>query len=173
MPGPAGAGAASEISAVRLTWAMLRLMTPAQLRDVTEREFREALVGEAEGLGWRAYWTWRSDHSPSGWVDVVLLRPPEPPLFAELKAERGALTGPQRGCLAALRACGQRGFRWRPSDWREVDAVLRGERGAGSEPRPTPAGSATSGHPPAGRRVCPARSAGAPAAAICPAWPPP
>lgn len=57
---------------MRLTWAILRLMTPAQLAEVRERtEFQPALLAEAKAHGWRCWFVRRSDGSPKGWPDVT------------------------------------------------------------------------------------------------------
>lgn len=57
---------------MQLTFAMLRLMTPAQLADVRERtEFQPALLAEAGALGWRCWFVQRSTGSPKGWPDVT------------------------------------------------------------------------------------------------------
>ena len=55
---------------------------------MTEKEL-DAAVGKLCRLyGWRRYHTYRSKHSPAGFPDEVLLRPPRL-VFAELKSEKG------------------------------------------------------------------------------------
>lgn len=90
----------------------------------TEKQFQRQVVELAKLLGWRFYHTLRSEGSPPGWPDLVLIRRPRV-IFAELKSERNALTSPQRACLEELRACGQEVFVWRPSDWEQITEVLR------------------------------------------------
>jgi hypothetical protein len=47
-------------------------------------------------------------------------------LFVELKTERGKLTYPQRSWLSALNECpSAEVYEWRPSDWPEIEVVLR------------------------------------------------
>lgn len=60
----------------------------------------------------------------SGFPDLVLVRRPRV-IFAELKAERGRLLDAQRDWLAALRDCSVESYLWRPSDWPEIERVLR------------------------------------------------
>ena len=81
-----------------------------------------------------------------GFPDLYLLptRPPGPPIYAELKAEKGKITQGRmaptrdgRGRWAtgqmewrdALLAAGQRWYLWRPQDWLDgtIERVLKGE----------------------------------------------
>lgn len=95
----------------------------ARLRQ-SERSFREQVVQLARLRGWRVYWTWTSIHSPAGFPDLVLVRPPRV-VFAELKTATGTVTLAQSEWLAALGACGGcEVFLWRPDDWAQVDATL-------------------------------------------------
>jgi len=91
---------------------------------VTERDWRRTVLDYAQLRGWRTYWTWRSDHSPRGFPDLVLVRG-ERLVFAELKRHDGALTVSQLAWLADLeRVPGVEVFTWRPADWVAVQAVL-------------------------------------------------
>jgi len=47
-------------------------------------------------------------------------------IFFELKSGRGQVTPSQREWLEDLKACGQRVYLWRPSDWEEIVKVLGG-----------------------------------------------
>jgi hypothetical protein len=95
----------------------------AQLR-YSERQFREQIVTLARLRGWAVYWTWTSIHSPAGFPDLVLCRPPRL-IFAELKTATATVTPAQQEWLAALGACGtSEAFLWRPADWPQVDAAL-------------------------------------------------
>jgi hypothetical protein len=98
--------------------------TALQLKRLTEKAFRQHVVDYARAHGWLVYWTWRSDHSPSGFPDLVLCR--ECVIFAELKTEKGKLTPDQDRWLAALRLCG-RGevYVWRPSMWQRIMELLQ------------------------------------------------
>lgn len=94
------------------------------LAHVSESEFREYVRGVAKRHGWLYYWTWRSDHSPAGFPDLVLARPPRL-IVSELKAEGGIVSAAQRRWLAALEGCdGVEAYLWRPGDWEAVEAIL-------------------------------------------------
>lgn len=101
-------------------------MRPARgaLGLVSERQWQRTVREYAEAMGWRVYAVWRSDHSPAGWPDLALVRPPRL-VFAELKSERGRPTPAQLAWLEDLRASGAETHLWRPSDWDEVQEVLR------------------------------------------------
>ena len=47
-------------------------------------------------------------------------------LFAELKADRGAVRSQQRGWLDALEVVGQEVHLWRPRDWDAITETLKG-----------------------------------------------
>ena len=55
-------------------------------------------------------------------------------VYAELKSSRGQLTTPQRQWLDKLARAGAETAVWRPADWDEVVAVLRGKRLAVPDP---------------------------------------
>ena len=92
---------------------------------ITEKQWL-AQVAEIAGLcRWTTYHGWVSVHSPAGWPDLVLCRPPRL-LFAELKSERGKTTPAQDHWLGLLGQCpGIEVFVWRPSDLDDVVRVLR------------------------------------------------
>lgn len=73
-------------------------------------------------------WRWFHDNdsrrNKAGLPDLLLVRR-DRLIFAELKAEDGRLSEPQREWLAALRGASAEAYCWRPSDWQEVLAVLR------------------------------------------------
>lgn len=100
---------------------ILRASKPFQQ---TERSFMAQVIRYAELMGWRAYHTFDSRRSAAGFPDCVFVRRPRC-VFIETKAERGRLTDDQRAWLAELRACGQEVYLFRPSDWREVEEVLK------------------------------------------------
>lgn len=90
----------------------------------SERDFRQQVVQLAQLRGWYVYWTWTSIHSPAGFPDLVLCRPPRL-VIAELKTATGKATLAQQEWLAALGACtGVEAHLWRPDDWALVDATL-------------------------------------------------
>lgn len=123
---------------------MSRTVSPDTLTRplMTEKQLQAAIVDAARLLGWRVYFTHRSDHSPAGFPDLcaVRARPGESPrlLFVELKTERGVVSPEQVAWLhdlATLSACasalGQpalvQACVWRPQDWADGSAerVLR------------------------------------------------
>jgi hypothetical protein len=92
-----------------------------------ERDFRDELVKLFKLLGWRHYFTQRSEHSPAGFPDLVLTRPPRV-IVAELKAENGRMTPAQKDWRADFEASpGVEYYLWKPSDWDALTAVLQGE----------------------------------------------
>lgn len=94
---------------------------PAQ----SERSFQGQVLGLAQLQGWTLrYHTWSSLHSPKGWVDLVLYRPPARLVFAELKRCNKHPTVDQQAWIDALRACGQEVYVWHPCEWDQVEAVL-------------------------------------------------
>lgn len=90
----------------------------------TERSFQATVIKYAELMGWRYYHTHRSDRSPAGFPDLVLVRRPRV-VFIELKAERGKVSDAQRAWIAELRACEQEAYIFRPQHWAEIERILR------------------------------------------------
>jgi hypothetical protein len=89
----------------------------------TEKQFQGAVREYAQALGYRDYCVWNSQHSPPGWPDLVLLRPPRA-LFVELKSAKGKVSVAQKETLALLEACGLETHTWWPNDWEEIEKVL-------------------------------------------------
>jgi hypothetical protein len=105
----------------------------------TERAFQASVLAYARMMGWQAFHdnatnaprrcsacgvTRSLPRNVAGMPDLILIRRPRI-VWAELKSERGKLTDDQRAWIEELRACGQAVYVWRPSDWREVERVLR------------------------------------------------
>jgi hypothetical protein len=90
----------------------------------TEKRFQAQVVRYAELMGWHWWHTLRSEGSPKGWPDLVLIRRPRI-VFVELKGQRTPVTADQQACIDALLACGQEAHIWRPSQWREIESLLR------------------------------------------------
>lgn len=92
---------------------------------VTERDLAGYVRDLARTLGWRRYHTWLAKHSPAGFPDEVLCRPPRL-IFAELKSDRGTLKPEQEAWLGELRQVpGVEVYLWRPADMDEIARVLR------------------------------------------------
>ncbi len=92
--------------------------------QITEKDFGGWLVELADLRGWAHYHAWLSIHSPRGWPDYALCRPPRL-VLAELKRERGKVSPSQEIWLGLLRKCpGVECYLWRPSDRDEIERVL-------------------------------------------------
>jgi hypothetical protein len=92
---------------------------------VSEHDLTTYVRDLAKVFGWRRYHTWLAKHSPAGFPDEVLVRPPRL-VFAELKSETGKLTPDQEEWLEELRQVpGVEVFVWRPSDMDEIERLLR------------------------------------------------
>lgn len=84
----------------------------------SEKEFQEQVVTLAQALRWRYYHTHRSDRSPAGFPDLVLVHPARGRLlFRELKSEKGSASAAQREWIEDLSAAHQDVGVWRPRDW--------------------------------------------------------
>jgi len=93
---------------------------------VTERDLREWVRDLCGLFGWKMYFSWTSIHSPRGFPDLVLVNPEQKRvIFAELKTEKGKLTPEQEEWLAALAACGQEVYVWRPGVIEGIAEILR------------------------------------------------
>lgn len=96
-----------------------KAMTEAVLRD---RHIRPL----AAPLGWRVQFTWRSDHSPSGFPDLLLLHPRSGSLlWRELKRVGKRPTAAQQAWLDDLALHGYDAAVWTPADW--FSGRIRGE----------------------------------------------
>ncbi|GIV17104.1 MAG: hypothetical protein KatS3mg022_2539 [Armatimonadota bacterium] len=92
---------------------------------IREKEFLQAVRELAELQGWLCYHTWHSLHSPAGFPDLVLVRPPRL-LFVELKVGRNRASPAQQHWLAQLGACPQvEVYLWTPECWAEIERTLR------------------------------------------------
>ncbi len=105
--------------------------------DITEKQFEAQVKDLAKLFGWRYYHTWRSIHSPAGFPDVVMVRPPRL-IFSELKSEKGKPSPEQEAWLEDLRECHilvdiigkdemymPEVYLWRPRDFEEIVEILR------------------------------------------------
>lgn len=96
-------------------------------RGVPEGELLTKVRGLAKALGWLEYHTYRSDRSPSGFPDLVLVKPGRL-IFAELKQHGGKLTHDQEVWLSMLRrsVSGVEVELWRPEDFGRIVITLQG-----------------------------------------------
>ena len=90
---------------------------------VSERDFQRQVIDAARLLGWTVFWTYRSEHSPKGDLDLRMIRPPRI-LWMELKAERGKLTKEQEATVELLQACKAEVYVARPHEMSLVLEVL-------------------------------------------------
>lgn len=100
---------------------------PARASEAAMAE--AALLAEVRQLakahGWRCYHTHDSRHSEAGFPDVVLCKPGQPVIFAELKDRTRKVTEAQQVWLAFLaRATGVEAYVWRPADREAIRARL-------------------------------------------------
>lgn len=106
---------------------------------LTEKDFQRQVVALAKILGWRVYHPFLSKWSERGFPDLTMVRARDRRLlFAELKAERGVVSEAQAEWLGLLTEVAYGGFDdpsghgpdvdvfvWRPSDWEQIEGVLR------------------------------------------------
>ena len=92
---------------------------------MTERVFRQRIIDEAARLGWRYYFTQRSDRSPAGFPDLVLVRG-DRLIFAELKTMTGRVRPEQTNWINDLAKVKEvSSHLWRPDRWETIrDEVL-------------------------------------------------
>lgn len=93
-----------------------------------EVAFQRSVIHLATSLGWRHYHTHRSDRSPAGFPDLVLVHAERGRvLYRELKTETGRVRPEQTAWLDDLTAAGQDATIWRPRHWvdRTIEQELR------------------------------------------------
>ena len=96
--------------------------------ELTEAQFQRRVVDFARVLGWGVYHTFDSRKSEPGFPDLVAVHPAQRRiLYVELKSARGRLSLAQRQWLDKLARAGAETAMWRPADWDEAVAVLRGK----------------------------------------------
>jgi hypothetical protein len=90
----------------------------------SEKQFQGAVVEYAELNSWLVYHTYDSRRSNPGFPDLVMVRDHRL-VFAELKSEKGRESKAQTEWLDALGRSTPEVWLWRPSDWPEIESVLR------------------------------------------------
>jgi hypothetical protein len=94
---------------------------------ITEKQFMAQIKELSAVFGWEYYHPYLSIHSPRGFPDVVLCKPPRV-IIAELKRDKGKLSPHQEKWIALLEKCpGVEAYVWRPAQMDDIVAVLRGE----------------------------------------------
>lgn len=82
----------------------------------------------AELFSWRWYHTHRSEKSPKGFPDLVLVRARHQQprvIFLEVKGDRTRVTDDQRAWIDELRLAGQEAYIARPRHWEHISKLLR------------------------------------------------
>ena len=97
--------------------------------SLTESDFQATVIELAELHRWLVYHTHDSRRSAPGFPDLTMVRRGHL-IFAELKTEKGPLTEDQAHWLRELGKVSDAYHRigryvWRPSDWREIEEILR------------------------------------------------
>ncbi len=104
-----------------------------------EEDFQRQVIALAKLHGFRVSHFRPGRHASGRWAtpvqgdgvgfpDLILVRGPRL-LFVELKTDTGVLAPAQQAWLDALRAAGQMVAVWRPYNWAEIEATLKGEDG--------------------------------------------
>jgi hypothetical protein len=99
------------------------MATPFDLL-VTEAQWQQKVTNYALLTKWYWFHHRQSKQTRAGWPDLTLVRPPHT-IFVELKREKGVLRPAQRQTIIDLTSCGLWVYVWRPSDWPQVEHVLR------------------------------------------------
>ncbi len=93
---------------------------------VREKDWQQTVIDAAKANGWLCYHTFDSRRSESGFPDLILIRDTEM-LVIELKRERGTVTLDQEQWLRAFSGvAGLTVMVAKPSDWDEIELVLKG-----------------------------------------------
>jgi len=98
----------------------------ALAKTMTENALLNQVRALAHALGWLGYHTHRSDRSEPGYPDLTLVKGGRL-IFAELKTEKGHLTGPQRAWWDALVHATGEVYLWRPTQLLDgtIETILR------------------------------------------------
>lgn len=121
----------------------MALTRPGLDLTISERDFQRKVLELAKMMGWRVAhfraalnqrgeWQTPVAADGAGWPDLYLLHPGRrtPPLYRELKSQKGIVHPRQQRWGDDLLACGQDWAVWRPSDWSEIVHALSGGRAA-------------------------------------------
>lgn len=86
----------------------------------SERHFQKEIIHFCRTIHLPVYFTQRSIGSPSGWPDLVILRPPWVHI-RELKTDTGKLGDAQVFTIDTLKKCDRVDVDvWRPQDWQRI-----------------------------------------------------
>lgn len=91
---------------------------------VSHKDFQQMIKEAAEYNGWKVQFWWRSFHSPSGFPDLILCKPPRL-IFAEIKVPPDKVKPAQQEWLDVLAKLPfAEIFIWYPADWDAITDVL-------------------------------------------------
>ena len=91
---------------------------------ILERDWQRTVIDYAKLRGWDLrYHTQHSLGSDPGFPDWLLVR--DRVVFAELKGHAGKLSPAQGAWIAGLKTAGAEVYVWWPTDWPDVERVLR------------------------------------------------
>ena len=100
---------------------MPRVVPPRE----SEKGFQGWVTDLADATGWEWWHTWLSIHSPAGWPDLNLCRPPRL-ILAEVKGTGGKLSPAQKRTIALLKQVpGIEVYVWWPDDRPRIEELLR------------------------------------------------
>lgn len=120
---------------IRLTKSATDALAAGNRPPESEASFMASVLDYAKLRGWRRAHFRPAQKKNGGWItavqgdgagfpDLVLVRGHRV-IYAELKSERGKLSDEQARWIADLEAADQAVFVWRPSDWADVERILR------------------------------------------------
>jgi hypothetical protein len=91
---------------------------------LTHKKFQASVESLARTTGWLVYSTWNSKHSPAGFPDEVMVRPPRL-IFAELKIPPDRVSAAQMAWLETLAKldCAEI-FVWTPDEFENIVGEL-------------------------------------------------
>lgn len=94
-------------------------------RTMSHAEFQRQVIDYAKIRGWAEYHTWKSVHSPSGFPDLFLCRPPQIAII-ELKVGKDKLTESQEKWAKLFFRCPQINYyTFYPEDWDGIVEELK------------------------------------------------
>ena len=96
-------------------------------QSLSERQWQDLVIGAAKALGWIVYHTHDSRRSEPGFPDLILIRG-NVLVAVELKTMKGRVRPEQVLWVEAFAGVSQvSSMLARPSDWEQIERVLRGE----------------------------------------------
>lgn len=97
----------------------------APSREISLDEWQGLVTTFATFQGWSVYVNANPKGTTPGFPHLVIVRKPEL-MFVLLRTNRAEPTRAQQDWLATIAACDVRAEMWRPEDWHDVEAQLRG-----------------------------------------------